>query len=124
MKLAFAAALAIAAPNVSIAAPAPPPPAGASVDDGHCVVAFYMIVALRDSQQANFSEDSEKMARDGFLYYSGRLNARADEAGLRLAVANALKDTHADIAAVAASCLQRMGGPLGKTEDAIKAAAR
>ena len=118
----IAALAALAFPVASnAAAPAPASAASPSIDDGHCVLALYMIVALNDTKQAKLSEDSAKAARDGFLYYSGKLSARGD-AGFRAAVNAAAKDKTADLATVGTACIRRMGEQLDKAEAAVKAA--
>jgi hypothetical protein len=117
-----AAGLALGVPAVSRAAT--PASAATAIDDARCVFAFYSIAVLHDAKQGSFSDEGAKMARDGFLYYSGRLGDRTNDASLRSAVVEATKDKQADVKAIATSCLRRMGDQLSKTEEAVKSAVK
>jgi len=122
MKFSIAAAgLALGMSAVSPAAPAPRPAApGSAVEDAHCVVAFYMIAMLHEAKQGSISDEGAKMAKDGFLFYSGKLGGHTDDASLRAAIGAALKDKQADLKATATACLGRMGDRLEKTEEVVK----
>jgi len=122
MKFALAATvLVLAAPFAPVAA-APAPPAGTIVDDARCLVSFYFLTFLHDAKEGGVTDEGAAMARDGFIYYSGRLNARANQAAIGSAIAEALKDKSTDVKATATSCLHAMGDPLNKTEETLKAA--
>ena len=112
--------LALAAVAAAAAAPATTPAPVA--DDAHCVLAFYLITILHEMKQGGISDEGATNARDGFLYYSGRLSGHTGDGALRTAIASAAKDKSADVKAIATSCLHAMGERLEKTEQAVKAA--
>jgi hypothetical protein len=126
MKFPVAAmVLALSASAPAAAAPsAPGAPANSLASDARCLVSFYFVVVLHDAKQGTFTDEGANAARDGFLYYAGRLNSRTNDAGIRAAVAEALKDKSTDVKAAAEACLHAMADPLDKTQDAVKSAVK